>query len=1058
MGLPVVDPPRFRLLGPLEIIVAGAPVHLGAPRLRALLAVLLMRRNEPVPVAHLAECLWGPSSVANDRRAVQTYVTRLRQALGPGGATIETTPDGYRMRLHPDQLDVSRFEALVAEAESAPSPERTSAVLHEALELWRGPACAGIDAETLHLVDVVALAERRAVAQERWAEAELALGHHADVIAVLRRFTTEEPLRERRWALLMLALYRSGRQSEALAAFRDVSALLAEELGLDPSAELRDLHRAILSADPGLTGVGQPGPRVLVQPWLTVCCLPPDNTRLVGRDEHRALLRARLGASGVPIVVVTGSPGVGKTATAVAAAHQLRATFPDGQWFLHLRGSAAPRHPAELLAELLVFSGLDATAVPTGAGARAAALRARMADRRVLLVLDDAADAEQVEALLPGTAGSAVLVTSRNELRGLAVRHGASVTTLDLLTPDASVRLLADALGGARTTAEPAAVDELVELCARLPLALRIAAANLALHPHRTVADHVGDLSSDRRLSRLAIAGDSQAAVRGTFDLSYQGLEPGTRRAFRALGLLACADVTGEWAAAVLDVDPVDAEWLLEDLAARSLLQRMTPGRFAFHDLLRLYAAERAAAEESPADRRGAVERLMARFTRKVLDASARLYPWAVQPATASTDGVDAFADQGEALAWLDSERTNLVLTVRHGARLGITRPVWLLADALRVFLSLTGRHDDRHTLIDAGMTAASAADDPQGLAIMHHALGHLHLDRGQRNSGREQFVRAIELRDGCGRQADNAPSLNNLGLLYTDTGRLDLAVDCFTRAADLERAHGNPQGTATKLSNLANTLCASGRLEEARRCADSSAGIRAELGQDTTDPHSPHAQAACLHLLGDLDGAAAAFARSLDNSRRVGDRLTEATVLAATAALWRDQGDLDRALTDATAALALATKIDSGAAMIDALTTLGTIHLRLGSPDLAVDRLTEAWDLARDAEQHRQAIAVRTALAQAQLASGQLTPAGNHLRHALGEARRYQYRILELRAWEASAEQCLARGATAEALDAADRAAALYEQTGCRQGHDDILGFVALLRGTADARSGSGA
>ncbi|HEY0641375.1 MAG TPA: BTAD domain-containing putative transcriptional regulator, partial [Pseudonocardiaceae bacterium] len=583
---------KFGVLGPIRVLDGDRVVAVPSGRVRTLLAVLLLRAGHVVPVDELVDRLWDETPPVNPRGAVQTYVQRLRRALGPGAALVRTQRHGYVIDVEPPRVDLGAFRLLVRRAADTAEPAGRAALLEEALGLWRGGPLADVPADTLLRDEVPRLVEERLHAMESLMAARLELGRHAEVVAELTALTGEHPLREPFWGQLMVALHRCGRQAEALDAYRTVAATLADQLGIDPGEELRRLHQAIVTGEVGEVGVtgtaGTAGTVAAGEPaghgWRAVCQLPLEPGGLVGRRAAADRVRELLTRPGpVPVVTVSGPPGVGKTALALHVAHRVRPEFPDGQWFVRLAGAAAPRDPADVLAELLRASGEDGAAVPDGPEERAAALRARLADRRVLLVLDDAAGVAQVAPLLPGTTGNAVLVTSRDDLAGLAVFHGGHGVRLSALDgADAGV-LLERALGSARARAEGDAVAELVELCGRLPLALRIAAADLTARPERPVADYVAELRTGDRPIAPAVDGDPHADVRdpsevrdasGVRDASdvrdAAGGTPGEprRRLLRLLGAVPGLDLPAGEAAALLD----EAAALLGEPGAAKLL------------------------------------------------------------------------------------------------------------------------------------------------------------------------------------------------------------------------------------------------------------------------------------------------------------------------------------------------------------------------------------------------------------------------------------------------------------------------------------------------------
>ncbi|HEU4421103.1 MAG TPA: BTAD domain-containing putative transcriptional regulator, partial [Pilimelia sp.] len=629
MGVAGLD---FRILGPLEVWQGDERVPVEASRERAILAVLLLGANRVVAADRLTELVWGDDPPPRARNTVHTLVWRLRRRLASAGSpeVLLTQPPGYLVRIEPDQLDLHRFERLLdagREAMTAGRVAEAERLFGDALGLWRGQPLADVAAEGLRRLEEPRLEELQLQAVEARVEAQLALGRHGELIGELRGLVADHRLREALSGHLMVALYRSGRQAEALETYRSLRAVLAEELGVEPGSALQRLHQAVLRADPaldrpgtadraldlpGTAGTAEPAPGPPAPARLTgpvPALLPADIPAFTGRvRELRDLDDLLDGGEGRPAAVVitaiAGTAGVGKTALAVRWAHRVRDRFADGQLYVNLRGYAAsaPMRPIDALSRFLRALGVPAEQVPHELEEAADLYRSLLADRRVLVILDHARGPDQVRPLLPGGSGCLVLITSRDRLGGLVAHEGAHRLTLDVLPPDEAHTLLARVVGAERVAAEPAAAEDLARACAHLPLALRIAGANLINHPQHRLADYLGELRDGNRLASLEVDGDEQAAVRNNFDLSYTGLPAPAQRLFRLLGLVPGPDVTAGAAAALADVPPQLAARELDRLAGAHLISESAPARYAFHDLLRLYAAEHARLEESDAD------------------------------------------------------------------------------------------------------------------------------------------------------------------------------------------------------------------------------------------------------------------------------------------------------------------------------------------------------------------------------------------------------------------------------------------------------------------------
>jgi DNA-binding SARP family transcriptional activator len=691
----------FTVLGPVSVTAAGQAHTLPRAQRRALLGFLLLNANRVVASETLVEALWGGVEPATSRAQIQAGISAVRAQLRALGMPepLTSSPAGYLLRVEDDQLDLLLFERLIAEARQLAASGRPAAAAgryRAGLALWRGPVLGGA-AGAFVVSTRVRLAERRLAAVEDLIDQELLQGHHAEVVSEFAGLLDDWPLRERLRGQLMLALYRATRKAEALQLYRDHVAVLKDQHGLDPSPTLSALHVAILRTSPALdlesaapaggAGAGAPPPRT------GPAQLPPDLADFTGRaGALRQLDDMTCGGPGqgtVTITVVAGTAGVGKTALAVRWAHRSRDRFPDGQLYVDLRGYAdgLPRAPIQALAHFLCALGVRAEAIPTEMETATALFRSLLDGRRMLVVLDNAHGSEQVRPLLPGSPSCAVLVTSRDRLAGLVASHGARHLELDLLPGAEATELLARILGADRADAEPDAVAELACLCACLPLAVRVAGANLACHPEESVAGYVHRLRAGDPLASLAVDDDPERAVHAAFDLSYRRLGPDARRLFHLLGLVPGPDLTAEAAAALAGTSTQGAGRLLRRLADAHLAEPRAPGRFRMHELLRLYAAEQARRHEPKWERRAATRRLLGWYLRAA-DAAARLlYPQLPRlPVPPPLPGCPpaGFDTPAAALAWLDAERANLVAAVQRTAEHGHRSLAWLLADTMR--------------------------------------------------------------------------------------------------------------------------------------------------------------------------------------------------------------------------------------------------------------------------------------------------------------------------------------------------------------------------------------
>jgi DNA-binding SARP family transcriptional activator len=615
----------FRLLGPLEVAAEGVPLALGGRRQQGLLAALLLDADRVVTIDRLAAAVWWepPRSASSN---IRSYVSALRRALHQADKRTDrllTYPSGYRLATAPGELDLSRFEELVALGETAlHAGDARAAVerLGQALALWRGHPLEGIVLGQRLQSQAVSLEERRLAVVERHVEARMALGQHNVAVAELRALVAAHPLRERFWAQLMLALYRLGRQAEALAVYTQVRGHLADELGIDPGFELQRLQGQILRADPALATGAAGGHEVMVlrghsgPATLPPRQLPRASAAFTGRHDELARLERLLrppgqGQGPVAIAAITGTPGVGKSALAIHAAHQVADHFADGQLYLDLQGATpglAPLDPLDALGRMLRSLGLDPGHIPADADEAAARFRSLTAARRLLVVLDNAHDAAQVRLLLPAGPGCAALVTGRQALGTL---EGARLLELDLLPHEEAIELLARIAGPERIGAEPRAAAEVVGYCGLLPLAIQIAGTRLADRPTWPVSELASRLADPAgRLDELTV-GD--LAVRASFEVSLTALQtspnPVDRQAAAAFGLLTLpngADLGLETAARLLNRSRLTTQTLLERLVDARMLETPRSHRYRFHDLLRLYAHEQATSRQPSHQRR----------------------------------------------------------------------------------------------------------------------------------------------------------------------------------------------------------------------------------------------------------------------------------------------------------------------------------------------------------------------------------------------------------------------------------------------------------------------
>ena len=913
---------RFRLLGPLEIRDGEDWRGIGAPKWRSVLAALLINAGQIVPADVLINEVWGDAPPNKAGNLVSIYVLRLRRLLGDTDSTLLVTrAPGYLLRLAPEDTDAQVFETLVREGGrtyAAGDPERAAAQLAEALALWYGSPLADVPATTLVETEASRLTDLRLDARELRIQAELACGSHAQVVPELRRLLADHALRENLWLLLMQALDGAGRHAEALDAYGQARSVLAEELGVDPGAELRQFYADLLAQDDELTkGTGDaPGsisagtvapssrpakpspvpaqagsPRSVPAPAQ----LPADLADFTGRGDqvmHLCDVLASASADADPgvvrIALVAGSGGLGKTSLAVHAAHRVRAGFPDGQLYVDLLGATShPLPPADVLARFLRDLGVDGRDIPVDDDERAARYRTVLAGRRMLVVLDNARDAAQVRPLLPGTASCAVLVTTRSRMPDLTRTR---LVDLNVLDDDEALTLFTKVVGDKRAAAEPEATAELLLACAGLPLAIRICAARLATRSGwtiRTMANRLRD--EHRRLDELT-AGD--LAVRASFQVSFASLPAGTPAdgiapadAFRLLGLWQGPSISSAAAAALFGTPEYRAEDALETLVDAHLLESTSAGQYKFHDLLRVYSSERAVADLPEQTRNAAIARLLEWYMRTADAASTAVSPdrYDIPLVPGGAAPPLSFSTAEEALAWYDGERVNLVAATRQAAESGLHEIAWRLPAPLFQLFSSRGNWTDGIATNRIALESARQVGNSQGEAWILNNLGDA-LGFTGHSEGIDCLERSLAIRREIGDRMGEAQAANNLADAYHWLGRTDEALALYRRALELNRKVGRRHGEGIALVNLGWTLLDLARAEEAIDHLLQARQAFAEIGYEDGVGYALHNLGRCYLLLGRDADALEYLRRALASHQATGNRRRQAATLRSLA------------------------------------------------------------------------------------------------------------------------------------------------------------------------------
>lgn len=871
---------RFGVLGPLEVLAGERDIAIPAGQMRTLLAALLVAAGRPVQADELAERLWPGRMPVSARGAVQTYIARLRVLLGH--ELIRTTPDGgYLVTADPEHVDLWRFRDLLDTARRSESAESELAALRAALGLWRSRPFLGVDSAWLDHQVIPALVEERFAAVERRIDLELDRADPGPVIPELRSLIANEPTRESLWLRLIEALHQSGRRVEALDAYQKVRSVLADEFGIDPGEPLQRVHRAILT-----DGVAPAGPP---HPAGSIRQLPHDIAGFRGRPELDLLNRLvpvaeSGGGNPTTIVAIDGAPGIGKTTLAVHWSHRMAPVYPDLQLYLNLRGfgPGGPVSPSAAAEALLRCLGVQNASIPAGIDERAALLRGVVAGRRTLLLLDDARDAEQVRPLLPG-GDSLVVVTSRNQLRGLSIRDGAWRVTLDRLPADDALAMLAAVIGADRVAAEPEPAARVVELCDRLPLALSIVAERASR------AGRLGDvvralLDEKARLDVFgAGAADPHTDLRAALSWSYRALDADAAAMFRQLGLHPSNDIGIEAASALAGLPPRTARRTLDRLADAHLVHQRREGRFELHDLIRRYAAECAEQDDPAADREATLRRMLDWYLSGAVDADSVLSPHRCRDFLApcrTSISIRRFGAAAEAIGWFEREFENLRAVIEWATGNGWARYAWRTAMASTTFFDASIPWHDGIAFYEAALRAAEAAGETVGEAFVLNSLGCIHLDSADGRQAAKRFQESLVRFRRVGHLRGEAMVLGNHGRTQAIMGNFARAERDVMRALHKYSVLGSRHGIAQNLDNLAASFAGAGNHRHAI-----SAYLRADaIARELADTHMSavirHQVGNAYLALGEIRHAITAFRTAIAGFRELGIRRWEAFVL----------------------------------------------------------------------------------------------------------------------------------------------------------------------------------
>ncbi|WP_020664381.1 AfsR/SARP family transcriptional regulator [Amycolatopsis benzoatilytica] len=889
---------RVELLGPVRLLDGSRAVPVGGPGVRGLLALLALRVGKVVPLDEIIDALWGHDPPATARTIVHGNVSQLRRLLREMAdpvAEIHTRPPGYQLSLAPERIDAHRARALLEQA-ALESSERAAQLLAEALALWQGPTLAGVP-ESVRAPELEDL--RRAIHHAR-VDADLELGRFDELIVELSPILRADPLAERTAGQLMRALYHAGRRREALELYRTVSRATLRNLGVEPGADLRWLHERVLNDDLAVRGASAP------EPAGTPSQLPPALPTLAGREEEVAWLNG-LAEHGDSTVVVSGTAGVGKSALVIWWAHRAAKLFPDGVLYAALHGfdpHHAPADPGDLLSQFLLGLGVPANEVPEQIHERVALYRSVIAGRRLLVLLDDARSAEQVRPLLPPGARSMTVVTSRSRLEALAVSNAAKLRVLGTLAPEAAVSVIEELAGAADFDLNHA----LARLCGYLPLALRIAGARLAASPQWTISDLVGELGNERtRLAGLEVTG-ADDGVRAAFDVSFRGLPDGLARTLLRLGATPARHTGAHFTAAVAEIPIEQARRELRTLAAHNLLAEVSRDAFAPHDLVRLYLRELAETELDPAERAAVLDRAV-RYHQAASDTARRKMLRIVDPLDLTglvpPDALPPLGTFDQAQDWFAAEWPNLLAVLDAAHADGRYADVWRLARVAHTYRVVCPLYEEWVRLVDLGLAAAEAANEPLGQCWMLISRCAIALTFELAQDSLADAERAVGLATGLDGRSLTVAKIH-LGSVLTLLGRYDEAIERLLEAAAETERTGDLELRGQALNNCAETEKRAGRPADAITHELASLEIDRQLGDDSYAVVSLN-NLAELHLdIGDLT-AAENYAReavSLAVARQF--ELQEGILRVTLARILRAKGQPGLAAEQYTLAIAL--------------------------------------------------------------------------------------------------------------------------------------------------------
>ncbi|MEV8609154.1 BTAD domain-containing putative transcriptional regulator [Amycolatopsis sp. NPDC051373] len=934
---------RFELLGPLRAWRGGHELAIGSPAQNLLLAVLLARAGQPTGVDELVGQLWDDQPPASAVNVIQRYVGALRRLVEPDlparspGHWLVRHPGGYGLQVDAASSDLVEFRARVQRARRAENADDALAEFNAALALWRGPCAAGLMMPGRARALLAGIDQEGLATVVEAADVAHAAGRPLQPLLLhLERAVKADPFNETVHARLMLALDSVGRRAAALEVYREIRKRLVDELGVEPGAELTRMQHDVLTQQAEeVPAVRAPQARPVVRPAQ----LPPDLPTFTGRRDQLTRLAGLFDCAAerrrVTVAVIDGLAGTGKTSLAIHLAHQVAERFPDGQLYVNMRGfdpTGATVDPADALRGFLDVLGIEATQAPSGLDARSGLYRSLLAGRQMLVVLDNVRDSEQVRPLLPGSAGSAVIVTSRNRLSALVATEDADVLTLDTLSSSEARETLVRRLGEEKVAAEPEAVEEIIELCGRLPLALAIVAARARTHPQFSLADITAKLRATQGTLE-AFRGDSAGDVRTVFSWSYRVLEPGAARLFRLLSLHRGADFSTAAAASLAGVPLPQAQDLLEELTRIRYLSEHRPGRYLAHDLVRSYAME-LREQTDPADEQAdALARLVNHYLCSTHGAYLALNPHQLPidpPVLEPGVTADLARGYGEAMEWFEAELPALTLLIRQIA--GVPRlagNVCKLVLSLQPYYQRSALYHDWVTQAELALRVAVGTGDLAAQANVHRSLAGAYHFVERYDEALEHLNRTAELFEQLGLAADQAYVHSNFGTVFAKLGRFNAALEHHERAFELYRASGNVKGEAIGLEGIGRCLSEMGGNAEAVPLILRAMKLYEDIGDRNGEGNCWSTLATAYGSLGHLDQAIDAWRRAVTYYRELGNRSDESDSLVALGDALSASGDPEGAEKAWREALHVLDAFGMPAA--------DDVRLRLGDPDSRV-------------------------------------------------------------------------------------------------------------------------